>query len=255
MIFKVSVDKRLLEKRQKRLEESIQDVNHLVRQLKADDVEASYEALGQLVRNSKGYLDAATQLNMSKEDFNEMVSQLRQAKTTKDKTMVSSHMGATRELAGVTKGTPDPSLGKPASLSQAQVFGKQTQTPKKPSGAIKASPILGKIEVAAIEQSIGYVLNAYKDKVSAFVQFKRNNLNRVDLSNLFIGVVSDAFISGDDLNLSEMTKKELQTLDAFLEEVETNPKLNGELGVHVMILENNVRDVLDQYKEDFNINY
>ena len=127
-MIKVSGNRTLLESRQ-RLFESIQDVNTLVKALKADDVEAAHNALGKLVRNSKGWQPAAGQLGMAEKDFKELASHLNQAKTASS-TMKTVHLDAARELLGVTKGTPDPSLGRLASLTPAQVHGQpasQTQ--------------------------------------------------------------------------------------------------------------------------------
>src|SRR3990167_4140809 len=99
-MIKVSGNRSLLESRQ-HLMESIQDVNTLVRALKSDDVEAAHAALGKLVGSSKGWLSAASQMNIPEKDFKEIASHLSQAKSAKDKTMVSTHMDAARDLAGV----------------------------------------------------------------------------------------------------------------------------------------------------------
>src|SRR3990167_6958036 len=118
-MIKVSGNRTLLEHR-RMVNESIQDVNTLVRALKADDAEAAHKALGQLVGSSKGWLPATGQLGLTEKDFKELASNLNQAKTASS-TMKTVHLDAARELLGVTKGTPDPSLGRPASLSTVQL--------------------------------------------------------------------------------------------------------------------------------------
>lgn len=137
-MYKVSVNRKLLLERAQLQE----DMSELVKALKADDAEAAKKALVGL---------DPTKWQISRSDFKKLVDYIDSAsKLSKMNPQhpdlkkqnilnITQDMNAARQILGVTKGAPDPSLGKPASLTPAQLHGKTTSPSATPPPSSQAS--------------------------------------------------------------------------------------------------------------------